>query len=166
MPEPEYLKIQLTRGQVALVDAEDYERISTFSWWANYDPTTGTFYAKTQIKRGPKDWTAISMHRMVMGLESGDPRQVDHRDRNTLDNRRSNLRVSTASENACNRGRSTRNTSGFKGVVWNKARGRWLAQIRVNGKLIFLGRSHDINEAAAMYAAGSRKYHGEFGSIE
>lgn len=165
MPNSEYRKISLSQGQYAIVDAEDYEWLSTYTWWAQYDPSIDNYYVRTQVKRASKDWPCIPMHRMIMGLEQGDSRVVDHVNRNTLDNRRSNLRIATRWENALNKGITSRNTSGYKGVQWRKARSRWIALIRVNGKLINLGSRKCKEEAYKLYCEASKKYHGEFGSI-
>jgi hypothetical protein len=165
MPDSEYSKIPLSQGQYAIVDAKDYDWLTSYAWWAQYDPSIDNYYVRTQIKRASKDWPCISMHRLIMGLESKDSRVVDHINRNTLDNRRCNLRVVTRWENALNKGISSRNTSGYKGVSWRANRSRWIAQIRVRGKLIKLGSRKTKEEAYQLYCEGSKKYHGEFGSI-
>lgn len=165
MQTSEYREIPLTQGQVAIVDAEDYEILSQYKWWAQYDPHVKGHYAVTQIKRGPKDWPRVPMHRMILGLTSGDPLQVDHIDRNTLNNRKSNLRRATASQNSCNRRQARPNKHGYKGVTWDSSRSKWKAQIRVKGKLITVGRFDEITKAAEAYREAAQRYQGEFGVI-
>lgn len=91
-------------------------------------------------------------------------RLVDHENRNKSDDRWTNLRLATPSENNANAGKRARNTSGFKGVTWVRKRRKWQAQLAVQGKNIFLGMFEDIEVAAGAYRAAARKYFGEFAS--
>jgi hypothetical protein len=166
MPKTSYRKIKLTQGQYALVDTSDFEWLNSFTWWAQYDPSIDGYYVRTQIKRASKDWPMVTMHRLLLGLGFGDKRVGDHVNGNPLDNRRHNLRIATVRQNCCNVKLSTRNTSGYKGVTWRKSRDRWLAQIRVNGKLKILGHFKDKLLAHKAYCTASAKYHGEFGRIK
>jgi len=88
---------------------------------------------------------------------------VDHVDGNGLDNRRSNLRLATASQNQCNQRRSSANSSGFKGVTWCRKGKRWKARIKVNKVLKHLGTFTSPEAAYAAYCAASERFHGEFG---
>lgn len=88
--------------------------------------------------------------------------QPDHINRNRLDNRRCNLRPVTLSQNNCNRGIPSNNTSGYKGVWFDKCRGKWRGDIRVSGKKISLGYHDDPKEAVKAYNEAALKYHGEF----
>lgn len=81
---------------------------------------------------------------------------------NCRDNRFANLREATRSENARNMGLYSTNTSGFKGVTWDKSRGKWLAHIKIHGHTIHLGRHKTPKEAHDAYCKGAEKYHGEF----
>lgn len=83
---------------------------------------------------------------------------VDHINGNPTDNRFSNLREVTLSENSQNRKRG-KNVSGVMGVVWNKTRQKWQAQIGLNRKNIYLGIFETIDEAAVVYAAAKLKMH-------
>ena len=86
--------------------------------------------------------------------------EVDHRNGNKKDNRLSNLRLVTRTQNAENRHKPHRgNTSGVKGVSWYKRSGKYVAQICVAGKRITLGYRDTLDEAAALYAAAAAKYH-------
>lgn len=155
-------EISLTRGKVALVDAEDYEKVNQFKWTAHKDSNSGRWYAQRTARIDDKK-IHQSMHRFIMGLEYGDPRKVDHKNRDTtLDNRRENLRVATQSENNRNVGLSKRNTSGAKGVRRYERLDKWIARIQVNGSLIHLGYFPTKGLAVAAYDAAALKYHKEF----
>jgi len=100
------------------------------------------------------------MHRVLMGLSAGDPRVVDHIDGNGLDNRRQNMRICTAGENARNRSRTT-NTTGYKGVF---ARGgRFVAQIACPKQ--YLGCFGSKHAAAVAYNEAAKQRFGEFASL-
>lgn len=99
------------------------------------------------------------MHRAIMGG------LADHKNGDTLDNRRSNLRQATAQQNTWNRARASNNTSGFKGVCPRKDRGTWLAAIRYNEKLKKLGTFHSKEAAAMAYDRAARALFGEFAAL-
>jgi len=156
-------EIPLSRGQVAIVDATDYEWLSQWKWCALLSPGRQRFYA---VRNSPRSQghRMIYMHREILGLPYGDPRMADHVvPENTLDNRRSNLRIVTGPQNNCNRRSQSNNTSGFKGVTFVRARSKWQAQIGVNGKNINLGHFSTPEEAHRVYCDASIRYHGEFG---
>lgn len=102
------------------------------------------------------------MHRVI--IEAPDEMFVDHINHNGLDNRRSNLRLATRSENTQNRRKiSTKTRSRYKGLSLHKERRKgWSARIRVKGKSKFLGFFADEIEAGKAYDRAARKYHGEF----
>jgi hypothetical protein len=156
------MRIPLTKGQFAIVDAEDYEELSRFKWHSAWSPFTKSFYAMRSVY--PKNGRSITeqMHRRILSLEYGDKRQGDHINHNTLDNRRNNLRVATKSENNRNSRKSLRNTSGFKGVSWHTRDKTWQANIRINRKLLHLGYFSTPQLAADAYDDAARKMFGEF----
>lgn len=88
--------------------------------------------------------------------------QLDHVDGNPLNNALTNLRLATNQQNQFNRGLSRANTSGFKGVCWDKPRGRWRAQLCREGRSVFFGHYSTPEEAAAAYADGAKLYAKEF----
>ncbi len=140
--KPNMREIPLTRGQVALVDDADYEWLSGWKWYANRK--RDRWYAV----RNTASHRFIRMHRAILGLDFGDPRQVDHINNDGLDNRRFNLRITNPHGNNGNVGLRRDNTSGFRGVSWDKTRGRWMACLRMGGHIMHLGR-FDTPEAAA-----------------
>jgi hypothetical protein len=90
---------------------------------------------------------------------------IDHIDRNPENNRWSNLRCVSHAQNCANRGRNKNNTSGFKGVTWDKRQRRWVAQIQAHGKHHGLGYFRDPQAAHAAYLAAAQKYFGEFAGV-
>jgi len=95
-----------------------------------------------------------------MGLDITN--RIDHEDRNNLNNQRLNLRYATQSQNGANRGPQRNNRSGYKGVHWDTERQKWSAHIKVDQKVIQLGRFIDISDVANAYDKASIKYFGPF----
>lgn len=155
-------EILLTRGYVALVDDKDYERVSAFKWYASVKDHRRVVAISGKRVNGRTKHTV--MHRFLLGVT--DPKiLVDHKNGNTLDNTRANLRPCTSAQNSKNYRKTTKKkTSQFKGVCFT---GRallrpWVAQIRIGGKPTNLGYFPDENEAAKAYDAAARKHYGEF----
>ncbi|NPT59135.1 AP2 domain-containing protein [Paraburkholderia elongata] len=155
-------EIPLNRGFVALVDDEDYEDLSQHRWRVN-----GDGYAIRMVphptRRGRQ--ICIYMHRHVAGLSHGNPLQADHWDNNRLNNRRLNLRICEKVKNARNRVRSSRNTSGYKGVSWRERDHSWRAVIGFEGRSIHLGQFKTAEEAYEAYCKAAIQYHGEFANL-
>lgn len=109
--------IPLTKNQFAIVDDEKYAGLSKHKWRAAFSQSIGTYYAVRTAIAGGKRIT-ILMHREVLGLSPEDSRWGDHREPSqTLDNRHSNLRIASASQNAMNRRLGSRSSSGIKGFI-------------------------------------------------
>ena len=87
---------------------------------------------------------------------------IDHIDENGSNNRIANLRLATHAQNLQNRGKASNNKSGYKGVCWDKSRGRWIASIGIGGKAKRLGTYRTREEAAAAYAEAAKRLHGDF----
>lgn len=142
-----------------IVDTEDLPLLlnSEFSWYAKYAKSNKSLYVVGYgIKRNGKQ-KHIFLHRLLMGDPKG--KLVDHINNNTLDNRRSNLRLATVSQNLQNRkGVTIHNTSGYRGVSFDKECGKYRAYIRINNKLIHLGRFDTAVEAARAASAARKKY--------
>jgi AP2 domain len=88
--------------------------------------------------------------------------EIDHTNLDKTDNRFENLRDATRSKDGANLRALRTNTSGAKGVCWDKRCGKWKASIQHDGKCYHLGYRDTREEAAALYAAAAEKYHGEF----
>jgi len=147
--------IALTLCQEAIVDAADYELLMARNWYAQWQPRTKSFYAHTW-----DEGRRTGMGRIVLGLKQGDATEVDHRNGNTLDCRRENLRVATSAQNNQNRKRHEVNRSGFKGV--RPSGKKWAAKIYVQGRSIYMGCYATPEEAARQYDAVARLAFGEF----
>jgi len=152
-------EIPLTRGYVARVDPEDFERVAVFRWHAT---DRGGIYAARNIRVDGHP-TKVSMHRFIMAAGSGFV--VDHINGDTLDNRKANLRVCTQRQNCRNQRPPRSNSSGFKGVSFDRDSGKWKAYIRHNGRLHNLGRHATAEEAAQAYNVAARERFGEFAEV-
>lgn len=163
-PDSSYRTIPLTQGQFALVDAADYDWLMQWKWRAQFNEHTESFYALRFMSDKKGNEQAQGMHRDILGLNPGDDRQGDHRNRNTLDNRRHNLRTANAQQNSCNRKRRKDNSSGFVGVYAAGKMGfRAIAYSR--GKNFHLGYFSTAEEAARARDVAAEKLHGEFAHI-
>jgi hypothetical protein len=109
------------------------------------------------------DYKLYKLHRLIFLWHHGYfPGEVDHIDGNPRNNRIENLRAATSQGNKANRGRNKNNSSGYKGVTWDKRREKWVAQIMVNRKHIHLGQFDSAESAHRAYVAAAEKYFGEF----
>jgi hypothetical protein len=105
----------------------------------------------------------LYMHREIMNPK--DSRFVDHKNCDSLDNRKSNLRLATRAENNCNRRKIKNTTSRFIGVNFYKPTSNWDCRITYQGKRIRLGKFDNEIDAAMAYDAAAKKYHGEFARL-
>lgn len=133
------------------IDLSDFEKVDSFTgtWVARYDPDINNYYAQSTFTANGK-YSCILLHRFLCDAPKG--MVVDHINRDTLDNRRSvNLRVITDAQNKQNTKRRKNGSSQFRGVSKDKRSGRWRAQIKINGKAIYLG-SYELEIDAAKAA--------------
>jgi hypothetical protein len=147
-------EIELTQGQVAIVDDEDFEYLSQWKWYANFHKRCGKFYARANIGNGKK----LQMHRVV--IKCPQSFEVDHINHNTLDNQKDNLRIATKSENQMNAIINSVNKIGMKGVTLR--RGEYHVTITKNKKRIYLGKFENANQAGHVYDIYARELFGEY----
>jgi hypothetical protein len=151
-------EIKLTQGKVAIVDDEDYEWLSQWKWYANKRGYTYYALRCPWVDRKPDP---RFMHREILGLKKGDGKIVDHLDRDGLHNWKNNLRIVTPSISILNRKKNKNNTSGYRGVSWNKNAQKWIVNIGINDNNIYCGLYSDIIAAAHIYDIAALKYFGE-----
>ena len=153
-------RIELTQGQVAIVDDADFDWLNQWKWCARWNKGTQSFYA---VRNSPSpEHATVLMHRQIIGLVKGDHRQVDHRDHDTLNCCRQNLRVCTSQQNIRHQRRHRDNASGFKGVYFYKPTSKWAAMIKAGAKNKYLGYFPTAQSAALAYDAAAQRHFGEF----
>lgn len=150
-------QISLTKGAYATVDDADFEALSKYSWCFS-----NTGYAVRGTMKGGESRIYL-MHREILGAKPDE--EIDHVDGNRLNNQRSNLRLCSSAENKHNRGKSKNNTSGYKGVHWNKQNGKWRSRIMVNRRVYHLGFFENSEDAAKAYDIAALKYHKDFARV-
>ena len=150
--------IPLTRGKVAVVDGPDLHLVAGRPWQATEGTSGSTWYAMSSPGNGV---SGTLMHHAIVGAP-GPGMDWDHIDRNGLNNRRSNLRLATRSQNNAIRPGHKDGTSRYKGVHWQKNRGKWQASIRVDDRRTHLGTFTDEADAAKAYDAAAQEAWGEF----
>ena len=127
----------------ALVNDGDYNFVNQWKWKRH----NGGYACRTGYKGG--HYNLILMHQII--LKANQNEEIDHINGNKLDNQRNNLRSVSHAVNELNKGMSTLNTSGFRGVCWDKNRHKWVAKSKHNGKMINLGRYGTLQEASQAY---------------
>ncbi len=149
--------VPLTQRNFAIVDAEDYPVVAVHKWYSQRKPHT--VYAKTKI--GKSD---IFMHRFI--VNASPEKVVDHADRRGLNNRRSNLRQCSASQNQANRAKSKfKKSTPYKGVSYHKKRNHYSASITINRTTHHLGYFADPEEAARAYDKKAKELFGTFACL-
>lgn len=158
-------QIKLTQGKYAIVDDEDFEELSKYNWHYAKGSYGREGYAKRDIYLGGgrknMKLQHVWMHHL-MDVPKG--MSVDHINGDRLDNRRSNLRMCTNTQNQQNR-KVQKSLSGFKGVSFKPKKKAWEARITVNGKTLYAGRSKDKVTTAIMYDEAAKKYFGVFARL-
>lgn len=138
---------------VILFDIEDYDKIKDYCWSVAVPKKCYNYKRVVAIKT---HGVVIKMHRIIMGITNPDCK-IDHKNRNPLDNRKSNLRICTTEQNNWN---TPPKHDGYKGV--SQDHNRWVAKIREDGKQITIGRFDTAEEAALAYNEKAKELFGEF----
>ena len=150
-------EINLTQGKVAIVDDEDYEKLSKYKWGYN-----SYGYAKRNFTQKDGTRRQVYMHAFIIGKING--LEIDHINNNPLDNRRCNLRHVTHQENCINR-KSLHRSSEYKGVYRNKNDKVWRSQITIRGKLYDLGGYESEKDAAWVYNVWAESFFGKYAKL-
>jgi hypothetical protein len=137
------------KGEEFYFDLEDYDKIKDYHWFI--DPQG---YVRTSNP-------SRRMHRIILGLNDSNI-MVDHIHHKKFDNRKSELRIATNSQNQMNRDIPSQNKSGFRGVSWHKNKNAWIVQIGINGKLKYIGIFKDIEDAISARLDAEKYYFGEY----
>ena len=152
--------IALSQMYETVVDDDDYEVVSQYNWWVHLKKGVPN---STPYVRGSVNGKKVLLHRFIMGAGAG--QQVDHKDRNGLNNLRSNLRIANVSQNKANEKKRVDNTTQFKGVSFRANRAspkKFRATISVGGKKKELGYFLTAEEAFEAYKAAAISTFGEF----
>ena len=156
-----FRKIQLGQGKYTIVEPPDYYRLQHYKWWLHSNGSN-LYAARTEITDNLKS-RIIFMQRDIM--QPTDELEVDHRNCDSLDNRRDNLRIVTHAQNMRNRRKRKNTSSRYIGVSFHKKRKHWTANIRRNGKKIWLGSFKNEIDAARAYDAAVKKYNIKYARI-
>lgn len=154
----QYLELILTKGKTTRISLEDAERVLAHKWCVTVT-RKGFWYAKRKVVRPDGKATSEMLHRFVLSAPKG--LDVDHINGDTLDNRRENLRTATRSQNAINRhAKLPGKTSRFRGVSWDRHKGRWRAFV----SRLHIGYFASEDAAAKAYDEAVRRLYGRFAS--
>lgn len=146
-------KIPLTQGKFAIVDDRDFQWLNKYKWWALKQ--SKRYYAVGWI-----NGKRITMHRVIIQIKHNE--FIDHKNHDGLDNRRCNLRLCSNAQNIANQQKRVNTRSKFRGITYDKSRNKWRSEIRVNQKLITIGRFEEEKDAAIARDIAALKYQGEF----
>jgi hypothetical protein len=159
------LEILLSDNYVAIVDDNDLKRPWRYTWHAvkrrRSDGTIRAVYAARNHYGEDGKRRLLLLHRFLLGVT--DPAvEVDHKDGNTLNYRRKNLRKATDLQTAQNANIRRDNTSGIKGVSWSKEHSKWVVRIQAGNKRLFIGLFGTLEKAATAREKAARTHHKEF----
>jgi len=152
-----------------LIDTEDLRLLDHYNAIGiGYYRGVESYYAKINIykgwneDKGRYDYKTLMVHRLIAKVKGN--KRVDHINHNTLDNRKSNLRITNQSDNLKHRsGKNSNNKSGYRNVSF--IQNKWVVQLQVNGKNTMLGRFDDVDEAGKYAEKMREKYYKEFKGI-
>lgn len=159
--------LPLSKGLVTYIDDEDYALVGQYKWYAKRFGK-GKTYAVRKLSRAldpDHQQKQVSLHRVLLNLSRTDSRVVDHVNGDTLDNRRSNLRLASHAQNMRNACLRSDNTSGTKGVRLFRGGRKWVATITCNGKNKHLGYFDTKEQAAEAYNKAALQLFGAFARL-
>jgi hypothetical protein len=153
----------------ALIDTTDLDIVLGFKykWCTSYCEHTNSYYACATIYQGiingkPK-YTSIRLSTYLINHPYIIGKTADHKNSDTLDYRRKNLRLIEDEDNSKNRkSKNSNNKSGYRNVCWCNTTQKWIVQLQINGKNKVLGRFDDVHEAGAFAELMRQKYYGEY----
>lgn len=152
-----FARIPLSRGKSTLIDLCDFERVRDSGPWhaAWRGGYRGGYYAANN---------KTYLHRVLLNAPAD--MEVDHRNFDTLDNRRKNLRLANHAQNQAHQRKQPGGSSRYIGVHWDPVNGKWRAQIKKLGKRYCLGRYDKEIDAAHAYQRAANKIHGAFAPVQ
>lgn len=155
------MKLKLNNGEFALIDKEDFERVSKFNWGIskrkNYN-----YVVRWDFINGKRK--AVYLHRFIMNCPKG--MVVDHIFGDTFDNRKSKMRICTHQQNGFNQKTQTRKKSSiYKGVHWNERGQIWISSTKLNKKYVYIGSFKKEKDAARAYNKKVKELFGVFSCL-
>lgn len=156
------LKSKVFGNMECLYDDSDHELISRYKW--RVKKGRNTFYAVTYIRDGVRKYrSSYGMHQLIMNPPEN--LCTDHKNRNGLDNRRNNLRISTVQENNRNATKQRNNTTGYRGVDYNKNHKLFRARVNINRKSVYCRYFKTKEQAALAYNEAAKIHFGEYANL-
>lgn len=153
------IKIDLGKGFFSIIDLDDLSTIGKYKWRSKYNKSNDTFTAVTSFRNNGKVETII-MHRLIMDAPKG--MVVNHINHDTLDNRKSNLRLCNYCDSSATMKLTNKKT---KGIYWRKNKGYFEVRLMRKGKIVYLGHRKTELEAGKLYNKGAKKYFGEYAEL-
>lgn len=152
------ITIELTQGKTTRISEGRAAEVFPYRWFASrYNQ--GSYRAATNV-REPKGRTLLLLHRLLTNVDSSE--EVDHIDFDPLNNTDENLRVVSHAQNQQHRRLQSNNTSGYKGVCWNRVAQKWGVRVWASRRCVTVGYFTDVQEAALAYDEAARRVHGPF----
>lgn len=133
-------------------DLEDYNKIKYYCWYIHIGRSNYKRVISTENDK------VVKFCNIVIDTN----KQIDHKNRNPLDNRKNNLRICVQENNTKNKSLQCNNTSGIAGVIWHNATNKWAVRISINNKETYIGVFDSFNEAVLTRLKLELKYYGEF----
>lgn len=159
MSQYDIREIKLTKGKYTIVDKNDFNFLNQWKWRLH----SANYAYRNDKRKSGKPRIGILMHRLI--LKAPKNKQVDHINGNGLDNRRKNIRLCTSTENHINSRKSSNNTSGYKGVTYDKRKKKWAAYTSRDRKYLFLGYFKNKKDAAKAYNKKVKELFNNFANL-